>query len=452
MLNASAQMLPLLCLTHGLRSAGVRTWTFVLPVFLARVSPGSLAPISALSLVQALSVVLLAPAVAHGFASAPRALRWPALCCLVLCENLAAVVGGALVFSVGRRSGDMLLLREPLFWGSLCLFAVNAAISSVLTTFIQKECTRCLFAGQGQVALARANAWMTRADLATSVASYALLGATLQDVDERAQAALAGWCVLATLAVLASLRYMHRASPELRSKQEPESEVSSSLPSPLSLLKGARILWALDPQARSYAIAMACLNFTVLSPSSLLSAWLRSHGVQPRALAAFRGASELAGCLGTLLAPAMMRQRGAARAGLLLQRGQLAALLAAGAAFCKMGGAREAPVMEATFMGALALSRVGLWGFDLCERQLVQTAAEPSTAVLLFSFESAAAEAAVLCMLAVSLLFSAASQFGVLVGLSVAAVGTASALLQASEQHALELAQERDVWCELYES
>jgi len=103
-------------------------------------------------------------------------------------------------------------------------------------------------------------------------------------------------------------------------------------------------------------------------------------------------------------------------------------------------------------MGALALSRVGLWGFDLCERQLVQTAAEPSTAVLLFSFESAAAEAAVLCMLAVSLLFSAASQFGVLVGLSVAAVGTASALLQASEQHALELAQERDVWCELYES
>jgi len=203
----------------------------------------------------------------------------------------------------------------------------------------------------------------------------------------------------------------------------------------VGLLRGARVLWALDAQPRLHSIAFTCLFFTVLSPSGLLSAWLRSRGVQPSAIAVFRAASQLTGCLGTLLAPAVIQHRSVPRAGVLLQRGQLAAIAVAAAVFCGMSTARAWTRVqpEAVFMAALALSRVGLWGFDLCERQLLQTAAERRTAVLLFSFEKALTEVAGLCMLAVSLRFSAPSQFGTLVGLSVAAVGAATVLLQVSE-------------------
>ena len=86
-------------------------------------------------------------------------------------------------------------------------------------------------------------------------------------------------------------------------------------------------------------------------------------------------------------------------------------------------------------MGAVAGSRVGLWGFDLCERALLQLAVPAGDgAVLVFNFERALAELAGFGMLGLSLAYPRPDDFGVLVGVSAAAVCVSSAVLASTER------------------
>ena len=77
----------------------------------------------------------------------------------------------------------------------------------------------------------------------------------------------------------------------------------------------------------------------------------------------------------------------------------------------------------AIIVATLSLSRIGLWSFDLCERQIVQTAAGPEC-LAVFAQEKALSQAASLAMTATSVVFSSADEFFVLVALSVAALLT----------------------------
>ena len=110
------------------------------------------------------------------------------------------------------------------------------------------------------------------------------------------------------------------------------------------------------------------------------------------------------------------------------------------------------PSRELVVMGGVAASRVGLWGFDLCERQVLQTAAAAASEwdgggsggggggaagggrrmVALFATEKALAELAGLAMLALSLALPAVESFGVLAALSLLAVTCAAALVSRS--------------------
>ena len=119
------------------------------------------------------------------------------------------------------------------------------------------------------------------------------------------------------------------------------------------------------------------------------------------------------------------------------------------------------PSRELVVMGGVAASRVGLWGFDLCERQALQTAAAAASEwdggggsghgsgggsgsggggvvgggrrlVALFATEKALAELAGLAMLALSLALPAVESFGVLAALSLLAVSCAAALVSRS--------------------
>jgi len=80
-------------------------------------------------------------------------------------------------------------------------------------------------------------------------------------------------------------------------------------------------------------------------------------------------------------------------------------------------------------MASLAISRIGLWGFDLSERQLVQSTVTAEDALPVFSFEKALAELAGLLMLAVSLVAPSVDNFYILVSMSSCAVAVATGLL-----------------------
>ena len=414
----------------------------MLPLFLANASPDSLAPTSALSLAQSLGAVVLGPLLVGLHHRAPFA--------LVVIENACVVCGGIALWAATTTPEleTTTLTRLPLFWTGLTAVAVDAAISSQMSVLVEKEYVRRLYS-HCEDRLASANALLVRVDMMTSVATYTVLALAMRHgvsaEGGSLVAVLGGWHVLsagAQVLVLARLRRVEPALAQLRSDDAAPPVSRSS-----SIREGLRAWAALPPGARQAVAAFMCLFFTVLSPSGLLSAHLRSRGVSAGAIASFRSAAQLAGGLGTLVAPRAIARFGAAAAAVWLQRLQMAAVGLAGVATWPRTTLWWPPSLrphrELILMGAVATSRVGLWGFDLSERQLLQLAAPPHQAALLFSLERSLAEAAGLLLLLLSLAYSAPDDFYLLVALSVAAVATSTAILATGERQMAQAVAKR---------
>lgn len=317
------------------------------------------------------------------------------------------------------------MMQEALFWVGLVLMAVDAAISTLLTVLVEKDYVRELYAKDVKT-LADANAWVMRTDLGSSVGTYTALAWAVDNgylsEGRSLVIGLGAWHIFAAVAVMAVLAALHHSAPSLGETNAQEAAPPSML---TALCDGARVAVDLEASAKRTLIAMLVLYFTVLSPSSLFTAYLASRGVGAGDIASFRSAAQLVGFLGTIVAPPVIRQMGVAPAGVWLQRLQLVFILACPLAVFVPGW----PNPPATLMVAVVSSRVGLWGFDLCERAMLQLSVAPDRAVKLFSFERAAGEVCVLIMLVVSLIFPDPEDFGVLVCLSAGAVTTCAIIL-----------------------
>ena len=314
-------VLKLACAAVAVRSTGDRAWTFVLPLFLSEASPSSLVPVSLLSLSLSLSVVLLGPPLAQWLATHRSPSR--ALTSLVIVENVAVVLGGAAVVAAARSASDGAageLVRQPLFCLGLLLLAVDAAVTSVLSLLIEKDVIARLFllapsqpaaTSRKATTLAEANAAVTRADLAASVGTYLLLSYAVKGGSgAHLIAYLGAWHAVAGVLVLVLLRRLRTAAPELALGQASDAtppgtsrgetrgggmrrREALSQPSDPSgpgtpgfvrlLLDGPRTLAHLERRERLLLCAFVCLFFTVLSPSGLLTASLRSRGTSAHA-------------------------------------------------------------------------------------------------------------------------------------------------------------------------
>jgi hypothetical protein len=155
--------------------------------------------------------------------------------------------------------------------------------------------------------------------------------------------------------------------------------------------------------------AYVSLYLTVLSPGGLLVAWLRGGPAQlsPAAIGAFRAAMQLAGLAGTVAAPFAINRLGLLRALGASQLFQCACVLAASQLFWRIENLAPAAAAAAAaaatgttgttalssppgatslgssaplcFLAALCCSRVGLWGVDLSELQILQTGFSSTT-------------------------------------------------------------------------
>jgi hypothetical protein len=317
--NPQTHVLKLACAAVAVRSTGDRAWTFVLPLFLSEASPSSLVPVSLLSLSLSLSVVLLGPPLAQWLATHRSQSR--ALTSLVVVENVAVVLGGAAVVAAARSAIDGAageLVRQPLFCLGLLLLAVDAAATSVLSLLIEKDVIARLFllapsqpaaTSWKATTLAEANAAVTRADLAASVGTYVVLGYAVKGGGSGAHliAYLGAWHAVAGVLLLLLLGRLRAAAPELalgqasdatpdassgetrggrvRTRSAPIEPIRPSEPIRPGfvrlLLDGPRTLAHLERRPRLLLCAFVCLFFTVLSPSGLLTASLRSRGTDP---------------------------------------------------------------------------------------------------------------------------------------------------------------------------
>lgn len=119
------------------------------------------------------------------------------------------------------------------------------------------------------------------------------------------------------------------------------------------------------------------LYFTVLSFSGQMVTYLLSTGYSPAQIGIARTFSVAFEISATWVAPWLMSGIGPVRAGLWFSSLQLNMLIAGLAVFWVFP---DQPMLSASgLVGGTILSRVGLWGFDLCTQVIVQEVTSPTS-------------------------------------------------------------------------
>mmetsp|Transcript_12789 Transcript_12789/g.18629 ORF Transcript_12789/g.18629 Transcript_12789/m.18629 type:complete len:336 (-) Transcript_12789:36-1043(-) len=205
---------------------------------------------------------------------------------------------------------------------------------------------------------------------------------------------------------------------------------------------------SLPVQTKLVSLAYVLLYLSVLSPGGILNAWMNSlHGrihVNEKMIAYAGSTSQLLGAVSTLISPYIIKYTPTLQhASALTQWTQSVCILFGAYSFYRItnydqygdeenkGGTVESFLLL-QFFARISLSRVGLWSFDLVERQLLQESVSKSNQTVFFNGEKSVAQISSLVMMGLCYIFSGSESFVVLVSVSVAAVTLSSVLLGVS--------------------
>lgn len=118
------------------------------------------------------------------------------------------------------------------------------------------------------------------------------------------------------------------------------------------------------------SLALSLLYLTVLSFGTTMVTYLLHTGFTPLQVSGMRIGAVIAELSGTWAAPFIMGRIGPIRSGLWFLNWQFVCLAAAVAAFAFLDN--QSQVVAVSLIVGVALSRIGLWGFDLSVQFLVQ--------------------------------------------------------------------------------
>lgn len=204
---------------------------------------------------------------------------------------------------------------------------------------------------------------------------------------------------------------------------------------------------SLPVQTKLVSLAYVLLYLSVLSPGGILNAWMNSlHGriyVNEKMIAYAGSTSQLLGAISTLISPYIIRHSPTLQhASAFTQWTQSVCILFGAYSFFRINnydkyadesrGEAVGSFLLLHFFASISLSRIGLWTFDLVERQLLQESVSKSNQTVFFNGEKGATQILSLVMMGLCYIFSGPESFTVLVSVSVAAVTFSSILLGVS--------------------
>lgn len=481
------------CVSYAVRCVADRSWSFFLPLYLSRGGCGSsLRPTAALSLTQNLAVAAVSTAAANAYqrhcqshkggqSTVNRPLQ--AFVRATLLENAAVVCGGLLlVLFAGAANQSPELCSSPLqsnvYLLALLCGSIDAICSSLLSTVVSKQWVATLFHAtdnpsdnpnddddnNGKIkrtdsslsALSSANARLSQIDLVAATLCPLLVsyGIRYGSGYTTVLFLLVGQHAFGAILIVWSIKRALRLEPRLggkttnNDKDEKPSPLSFSFSNPFIVFTNK----AVPLRAKLVTAAFVLLFCTVLSPGSMMNAWLnsvRQHTksslhLSEETIALFGSTSNLFGALATVLTPRCIQWFGLYKAGAVLQLAQTGCVLLA--AYTILSVVRAAKnesgysdndnmdtllLQQLLYFGLvpLAVSRVGLWGFDLVERQILQETVPRSQQTVFFNAEKGLTQLVSLGMMQVCYIYADPDSFGMLASLSACAVLTASVVL-----------------------
>ncbi|CAN6326584.1 unnamed protein product [Urochloa humidicola] len=417
-------------------------WNFTWPAAIATLHP-SLLPVAVLGFFTKLVVFATGPLVGDLMSSLPRI---PAYRSLTVIQTAARWVSAAMItyaFTLPRAPTAPALLLQPWFAVLVASTAVDR-LSCVSLGVIAERDFVVQVAGEGRpVALAQANATLSRVDLLCETAGASIFAVLLSRNDPvtciRLSCAIS-LCALPLLLFLGGA--MNRLadgifdhSTTLGSLQSSEFG-STHAASAFSIKKTVEEAWATIRHGwteyvrqpvlpASLAYVLVCFN-VALAPGALMTTFLIHQGVGASVLGAFGGSSAVMGILATFMVPNLVKELGILKAG---AAGLIAQSLLLGAAvlvFLTGGVSRQGTLFA--FLGLIVASRLGHMAYSVVSLQVVQTGNPMGKAKLIGATEIAVASLAELAMMAVPVVARDAKHFGWLAMLSAAAVAAAACL------------------------
>ena len=366
-----------LCASHALSTWSDRTWSFAVGLIFIDIYKSSLFYVSLFGLVQALTSVLLSPSIGVFIDKTPR---FKAVCTFYFVQNiglvLAAMASMLLLWRHAHPSGPIGTLASL----AIVAFGTMSSIGTMGGTIaIEKDWTKALVGTQSQE-LAKLNSTLKTIDLVCLIVAPIFSGVLMNVLSLKvAVIEIFLYNLVAWFPEVALVRYVTNNAPQLA---KPESAIKDDImdAEPFgkrvanyghSLLEGFQLYF--KQSCVLATLSLSILHLTVLSFGILMTAYVKWLGLSEVLLSLYRGLGALTGVLGARFFPFFHARFSLRTTGYLSNSFFLCCiLLGALPSIANLIVPLSQTVRFNFLVWAIAISRFGLWLFDLSVTQILQ--------------------------------------------------------------------------------
>ncbi|KAJ9557592.1 hypothetical protein OSB04_012206 [Centaurea solstitialis] len=431
-------------------------WNFAWPAAIALLHP-SLLPVAVMGFCTKVAVIAGGPLVGKLMDLFPRV---PAYNFLTTVQAGAQLLSAAMIIQahMAHASLQTSVLMRPWFIILVLAGAVERLSGLALGVAVERDWVVLLAGSNRPIALAQANATLSRIDLLCEIAGASLFGILLSKYETVTCLKLAAALMMWALPVVIGLTWLTNklSSGVLDRAKCPPTCCGTSSGGPMphvdnlgqsisckrSCEKLSLTLEALEMDLNldismdairngwdeymqqpvlpaSLAYVLLCFN-VVLAPGGLMTAFLTQHGLSPSLIGGFSCLCALMGVGATFMSAQMVKKLGILRAGAAGLIVQASLLTMAVAVY--WSGALPQQTALLYFLGFIVLSRLGNMSYDVVGAQILQTGIPPSKANLIGATEVSIASLAESIIFGVVIIANDISHFGFLAMLSLLSV------------------------------
>ncbi|KAK0625181.1 putative iron-regulated transporter [Bombardia bombarda] len=426
--------------SHFLSTWNSRLFEFASVLFLAAIFPDTLLPMSLYALGRSGAAILFAQPIGswidHGD-------RLNVVRTSIVGQRVAVALSCGLFWLMELGRSDMgALATESLFALTVALTCVEKLCSVMNLVAVERDWVVVITEGNDS-ARRDLNARMRRIDLIckllgplaiSTIAIASTLIAIQVTLAMNLAAVFLEYCSIAQ--VYKMVPKLQRDTHHHHQEDSHETITTPEPPTPSARLKqtASRILpttslaFYFNHPAFLPSLSLSLLYLTVLSFSGQMITYLMSVGYSPLHVGIARTASTVCELSATWFAPRLMRRIGVVRGGIWSLCWQMAWLAVGLGWFLSadlhdVGAGMNSSMIRATGLAVgVALSRVGLWGYDLCAQDIVQEEVETENRGTFSAIETSFQNLFETMSYATTIIFSRPDQFQWPVGVSIMAV------------------------------
>ncbi|XP_010259256.1 PREDICTED: solute carrier family 40 member 3, chloroplastic-like isoform X2 [Nelumbo nucifera] len=396
-------------------------WNFAWPAAVALIHP-NLLPVAVVGFFTKLAIFVGGPLIGNLMDHFPRV---PAFTFLSSIQAAAQLLSVAMIIRAHtiHTSFAPSMHIQPWFIVLVLAGAAERLSGLALGVAMERDWVVQLAGSNRPIALAQANAILSRIDLLCEIAGASLFGFLLSKYDPVTCLKLAAGLMICALPIQILLTWLtNKLSTGVLDRCKCQQTFGKADAGNLGVdaIKNGWTEYKQQPVLPA-SLAYVLLYFNiVLTPGGLMTAFLTQRGLNPSIVGGFSGLCAFIGVAATFISANLVRRLGILKAGAAGLIFQASLLTLAVAVYWSDSLSRQSSLLF--FLSLIVLSRLGHMLYEVIGAQILQTGIPASKANLIGTTEVSVASLAELVMLGVAIIANDASHFGFLAMLSLSAV------------------------------